>query len=77
VVAPEHLSETAAQLADRLVRLSPMALKVIKQSVRELSDLSLQEAFRREAVLGQLAFTSADARRGLAAFAEGKKVECY
>jgi enoyl-CoA hydratase len=75
VVAPEQLSETAHQLAARLARLSPTALKVVKQSVRELSDLPLQEAFRREAVLGQLAFTSADARRGLAAFAEGKKVE--
>ena len=77
VVAPERLSETAHQWADRLVRLSPTALKVVKQSVRELSDLPLQEAFRREAVLGQLAFTSADAKRGLAAFAEGKKVEHY
>lgn len=75
VVAPEQLSETAHQLADRLARLSPTALKVVKQSVRELSDLPLQEAFRREAVLGQLAFTSADAKRGLAAFAEGKRVE--
>ncbi len=59
------------------MRLSPTALKVVKQSVRELSDLPLQEAFRREAVLGQLAFTSADAKRGLAAFAEGKKVDYY
>lgn len=77
VVAPEQLSETVTRLAERLVRLSPTALKVIKQSVRELSDLPLQEAFRREAVLGQVAFTSADAKRGLAAFAEGKKVEYY
>jgi enoyl-CoA hydratase len=77
VVAPEHLAEAVAQLADRLRRLSPTALKVIKQAVRELGDLPLQEAFRREAVLGQLAFTSADARRGLAAFAEGRKVEYY
>jgi enoyl-CoA hydratase len=77
VVAPEQLADAAHQWADRLVRLSPTALKVVKQSVRELSDLPLQEAFRREAVLGQLAFTSADAKRGLAAFAEGKKVEYY
>ena len=77
VVEPEHLSQTATQWAERLVRVSPTALKVIKHSVRELSDLPLQEAFRREAVLGQLAFTSADAKRGLAAFAEGKKVEYY
>jgi enoyl-CoA hydratase/carnithine racemase len=77
VVAPEQLSETATQWAERLVRLSPTALKVTKRAVRELSDLPLEDAFRREAVLGQLAFTSADARRGLAAFAEGKKVERY
>lgn len=77
VVAPEQLEQTVAQLADRLVRLSPTALRVIKQSVRELGDLPLQEAFRREAVLGQVAFTSADAKRGLAAFAQGKRVERY
>lgn len=77
VVAPEQLSVTATRLAERLARLSPTALKVIKRAVRELSDLPLQEAFRREAVLGQLAFTSADAERGLAAFAEGKRVEHY
>lgn len=77
VVPPEQLTETANQWAQRLVRLSPTALRVVKQSVRELSDLPLQEAFRREAVLGQVAFTSADAKRGLAAFAEGKKVEHY
>jgi enoyl-CoA hydratase len=77
VVAPEQLMVTANDFAERLVRLSPTALKVTKQAVRELSDLPLQEAFRREAVLGQLAFTSADAKRGLAAFAEGKRVEYY
>ena len=74
VVAPGQLSDTVTGLAERLVRFSPTALKVIKQSVRELRDLPLQEAFRREAVLGQVAFTSADAKRSLAAFAEGKRV---
>lgn len=77
VVPPEQLSETTTEWAQRLVRLSPSALRVVKQSVRELRELPLQEAFRREAVLGQLAFTSADAKRGLAAFAAGKKVEHY
>jgi len=38
--------------------------------VRDLADLPLDEAFRQEAVLGQVAFTSDDAREGLAAFAE-------
>lgn len=73
VVAPEQLAQTVAQLAERLARFSPTALKVIKQSARELRDLPLQEAFRQEAVLGQIAFTSAEAKRALAAFAEGKR----
>jgi enoyl-CoA hydratase len=77
VIAPERLSETVDEMAHRLVRLSPTALAVIKQAVRELGDLPLPEAFHREAVLGQVAFTSADARRGLAAFAEGRRVERY
>ncbi len=34
-----------------------------------LQDLPLAEAFRLEAALGQRTFTSEDARRGLAAFA--------
>ena len=77
VVELEHLSATVDEMAHRLVRLSPTALRVVKQAVRELADLPLQEAFHREAALGQAAFTSADARRGLAAFAEGRHVERY
>ncbi len=77
VVPADRLAKTVDGLADRLLRVSPTALRVIKQAVRELRDLPMQEAFRREAVLGQVAFTSADARKGLAAFAEGKRVEFF
>jgi enoyl-CoA hydratase len=77
VVAPEQLHQSAVELAERLARLSPTALRVIKRSVRELGDLPLHAAFRHEAVLGQIAFTSADAKRGLAAFGAGKRVERY
>lgn len=77
VVAPEQLHQSAVELAERLARLSPTALRVIKRSVRELGDLPLHAAFRHEAVLGQIAFTSTDAKRGLAAFAAGKRVERY
>ena len=77
VVAPELLATAVDELAHRLLRMSPTALRIVKQAVRELGDLPLQDAFQREAVLGQLAFTSADARRGLAAFAEGRRVERY
>ena len=69
VPAAELMPRTFA-LAERIKALSPTALAVIKESVQRLYDLPLAEAFAEEAVLGQRAFTSADARRGLEAFAQ-------
>jgi len=75
VVPADQVLPTALALAERIAALSPQAVRLIKRAVRELSDLPWQEAFAREAVLGQEAFTSEDARRGLQAFAERPKAE--
>ncbi len=75
VVPADQVLPTALALAERIAALSPQAVRLIKRAVRELSDLPWQEAFAREAVLGQEAFTSEDARRGLQAFAERRKAE--
>ncbi|MFT4255776.1 MAG: enoyl-CoA hydratase/isomerase family protein [Pseudoxanthomonas sp.] len=69
VPAAELMPRTFA-LAERIKALSPTALAVIKESVQRLYDLPLAEAFAEEARLGQRAFTSADARKGLQAFAQ-------
>ncbi|GAA5036280.1 enoyl-CoA hydratase/isomerase family protein [Microbacterium fluvii] len=70
VVAPEELESTAHGIAEELLGKSRVALSVITRAVRELADLPYDEAFRREAQIGQEAFASADAREGLAAFAQ-------
>lgn len=70
VVEPDELDAAAQTLAEELLGKSRTALQVVKRAVRELADLPYGEAFRREAVLGQEAFDSDDARAGLAAFAE-------
>src|SRR5690606_1522403 len=75
VVPADQVLPTALALAESIAALSPQAVRLIKRAVRELSDLPWQEAFAREAVLGQEAFTSEDARRGLQAFAERRKAE--
>ncbi|GAA3666431.1 enoyl-CoA hydratase/isomerase family protein [Microbacterium marinilacus] len=69
VVPDGELAEAAERLARELLTRSRTAVATVKRAVRELSDLPLDEAFRREALLGQEAFTSDDAREGLAAFA--------
>ena len=70
VVAPEELSGTAHAIAEELLGKSRTAMATVKQAMRELADLPYGEAFRQEALIGQRAFDSDDARAGLAAFSE-------
>ena len=70
VVPAAELQETALRIAGELLSRSRTALATVKRAVRELADLPAEQAFGREAELGQEAFTSDDAREGLAAFAE-------
>lgn len=70
VVPAAQLRDAAHAIAEQLLTRSRTAVATVKRAVRELADLPLDDAFRREALLGQEAFTSGDAREGLTAFAE-------
>ncbi len=70
VVPHAELTDAAHRLAGDLLTRSRTAMATVKRAVRELADLPTGDAFRREAVLGQQAFASDDAREGLAAFAQ-------
>ncbi len=65
----DQVEPQAFEIAEKIAALSPGAVQTIKEAALTLQDLPLAEAFRQEAVLGQRTFTSADAKRGLAAFA--------
>ena len=69
VVDSDQVEPLAYEMAAKIAALSPIAIQTIKEAALTLQDLSLAEAFRVEAALGQRTFTSADAKRGLAAFA--------
>lgn len=66
----EQVEQLAFGIAEKIAALSPGATQTIKEAALTLQDLPLAEAFRREAALGQRTFTSRDAKRGLAAFAD-------
>lgn len=70
VVEPDRVEAVAHETAAQIATLSPTAIATIKEAVLTLQDLPLDEAFAQEARLGQRTFTSADAKRGLQAFAE-------
>ena len=75
VVSSDESRVLALETAHHIASLSPTAVQTIKEAALTLQDLPLAEAFRQEAVLGQRTFTSEDAKRGLAAFAnEGQMI---
>lgn len=69
VVPADRVEPVALELAAGIADKNPVAVQTIKEAVLTLYDLPLGEAFAREAVLGQRAFTSQRAREGLARFA--------
>ncbi|GAA1013892.1 putative enoyl-CoA hydratase/isomerase [Acrocarpospora pleiomorpha] len=75
VVPAQEVLPTALAWARRIGGLSGTAVATIKEAVLRLGDLPLDQAFHAEALYGQRAFTSPDAREGLAAFAARRSPE--
>lgn len=67
-----HL-EKAREVAGRMARWSPVALGLVKRSVREAFERPLSEGLALEKELFLDAFASADGREGVAAFVEKRK----
>lgn len=70
VVEPEEVLPKAMELAHRFLELSTTAVQTAKESMLKLWDLPIDQAFDTEAMLGYKAFTSEDAKEGLASFYE-------
>jgi len=68
VVPAAELAQAALAYAEGIARKGGVALSVIKEAASTLGHLSLQDAFAREAQLGQRAFTCEEAKAGLQRF---------
>ncbi len=68
VVPADELEAVALSFARGIARKGRVAVSVIKEAALTLAHMPFDEAFRREAVLGQRAFTSDEARDGLRRF---------
>ena len=73
VVPPEQVMEKAMEMAKKLCACSTRAVQTAKESVLKLREMPAEQAFETEALLGYKAFTSEDAKEGLAAFYEKRK----
>lgn len=74
VLPAGQVLERAIAVAERIASLGPIAVQTIKEAALTTQSDPLDEAFAKEAVLGQRAFTCDDAKAGLARFVErGRK----
>lgn len=62
------LEAEALRYAKCIAEKGQVAVSVVKEAVLSLAHLSYEEAFAKEAILGQKAFTCEEAKRGLAQF---------
>lgn len=73
VAEPENVEARALELAAQMASKSPVALRLAKDALRAAWELPLQESLAREVDLFTLAFQSADAKEGIAAFREKRE----
>lgn len=70
----EHLAR-AREIAGRMARWSPVALRLVKQSVQAAMEMPLKAGLEYERELFLEAFASEDGQEGVAAFVEKRKPE--
>ncbi len=75
VVPPEKVMESARKWAERLCKVSPLALQAIKEAMTRGSNQTLDDGLRLEMALEDFLLGSDDFVEGTTAFAEKRKPE--
>jgi enoyl-CoA hydratase/carnithine racemase len=73
LVPADRLLSRALETADTIAANAPLAVTATRTGVRELADLSTEEAYRRQEELGRPLRSTADAREAQRAFVERRK----
>src|SRR6185369_7301190 len=73
VVAPEDLEAKTMEMADKIAQMSPVALAMAKQAVKNAARFDLRAGLEAEVDLFALCFSSEDKEEGVRAFIEKRK----
>jgi enoyl-CoA hydratase len=73
VVPPDKLMSVAEELAKEILKAAPLAVRVMKNAVRQGLQMSLQATMQFSKALSERILSTEDAQEGLRAFAEKRK----
>jgi enoyl-CoA hydratase len=73
IVPKDKLMEVSEEVADRIARNGPLAVRNIKASVISCIGLTIEEGLKKEYTLGREVFDSKDAKEGPRAFMEKRE----
>ena len=73
IVLPDDLLAVALDAADAIAGNAPLAVQATRRGVRELRDLPIADAYRRQEELGRPLRATEDAREGQRAFVEKRR----
>jgi enoyl-CoA hydratase len=75
VVEHERLMDRALEIAGKIVRKPPLAIKLAKKAINATRSMALEEGLRYEIGLAALLFSTEDAKEGIKAFLEKREAE--
>lgn len=75
VFAADELHAKTLEIADKIARKSPFAIRFAKEAIKSAARSTMDEGLRREIDLFALCFATEDKREGVSAFLEKRKPE--
>lgn len=75
VVPAEEVMDTAAKIARKLSRKSPLSLRAAKQAINNAMNLDVKSGCRAEQIAWSMMFASEDQKEGMGAFLESRRAE--
>jgi enoyl-CoA hydratase len=75
VVEHERLMDRALEIAEKIVRKPPLAIKLAKKAINATRSMPLEEGLKYEIGLAALLFSTEDAKEGIKAFLEKRDAE--
>jgi enoyl-CoA hydratase/carnithine racemase len=73
VVPPDKLMSAAEELAKEILKAAPLAVRVMKNAVKQGLQMFLQASMQFSKALSERILSTEDAQEGLRAFAEKRK----